>query len=226
MTDARQLIRLSGAALLAAGLLYLPLPFIDAWRGIPDIGGRNWWIAYHMATIHHFFLMFGLFGILAAQLEQAGKFGVAAFVVAALGNAMAGGIGIVQTTMLPALASHADAASGLICTPFYPPATKAAVGFIESACVDWRFDAMYAWVEASWLTLFAGAIAVGGAVASAGVLPRAAGALVALGYAVLLAAFVWPRLPYVIENSGIVIVGLGWAWCGWGLVRYGRSRRS
>ena len=222
MTDGRQLIRLAGAALLVASLLYLPLPFIDSWRGIPDIGGRNWWIAYLMATIHHFFLMFGLFGILAAQLERAGRFGVAAFVIAALGNAMVAGIGIVQTTVLPALASHADAASGLICTPFYPPATRSAQGFIASACVDWHFDALYAWVEASWLTLIAGAIAIGGSVVSAGVLPRAAGALVALGYAATLAALVWPRLPYVIENSGIVIAGIGWAWCGWGLARYRR----
>lgn len=216
MTDPRTLARLSGLAMLAAGLLYLPLPFIGSWRSMADIGGRNWWIVYHMATIHHFFLLFGLFGLFSVQLREAGRLGVVAFVLASLGNALVGGIGIVQTTVLPALAANAGAESSLDCTPFYRPATRAAEGFIATACSGWNFDVLGVWFAISWLTLLVGGIALGIATAMARVIPWPAGVLVALGYLVMLAGIAVP-LPELAGSSAIAIAGIGYAWCGWAL---------
>lgn len=221
MTDSRILVRFGGLAMLAAGLLYLPLPFIGSWLSMADIGERNWWIARHLATIHHFVLLFGLFALFCAQLARAGWLGVIAFVLASTGNALVGGLGIVQTTILPALAANPGAESALDCTPFYRPATRAAEGFLATACEAWNFDVLDIWLGAAWSTLLLGGIALGVAVVKARVLPMLAGGLVSLGYLVLVAAIALP-LPELAGVVALAIAGAGYAWCGWALWRLDR----
>jgi hypothetical protein len=213
MTDARVVIRSSGLMLAAAGVLYLPLPFLSGWTRIEDIGGSNWWVAYYLATIHHFFLLFGLFGLFIVQLRAAGLFGVIAFAVASLGNALVGGIGIVQITILPVFAANPDVQPMLICTPFYTPATAAAEGFIATACAAWNFDVLGMWVGAAWLSLLLGSIALGVAIARAGVLPRAAGLALVVGWLWSAAALFLP-VPEYAANLGIAVVGAAYVACG------------
>jgi hypothetical protein len=216
MLDAHRLVSWSGIALAAAGLLYVPLPFIPSWTRIEDIGTPNWWVAYNLATIHHFFLLFGLFGVFVAQLHEAGRFGVVAFVLASLGNALVGGVGIVQLTILPVFAANPDVQPMLICTPFYTAATNAAEGFIATACAAWSFDVLATWAGISWLTLVLGSTLLGIAIALARVLPRWAGLLLALGWLYSGVGFVLP-IPEAVGSLGIAVVGAGYVACGWHL---------
>src|SRR3970040_556615 len=205
MTDARSLVRASGLALAAAGILYVPLPFIPGWSALEDIGTTNWWIGYYMATIHHFVLLFGLFGLFVAQRVQAGMLGLIAFVLASLGNALVGGVGMIQTTILPVFAANPDAQGMLICTPFYMAATQAAQGFIDTACANWNFDVLATWVGVSWLTFLVGSILLGIAIARAAVVPRWSGLLVTAGWLYSGAGLLLP-VTEAIGKLGISVV--------------------
>jgi hypothetical protein len=213
MTDARNLVRASGLALAAAGILYVPLPFIPGWSALEDIGTTNWWIAYYMATIHHFVLLFGLFGLFVAQRVQAGMLGLIAFVLASLGNALVGGVGMIQTTILPVFAANPDAQGMLICTPFYMAATQAAQGFIDTACANWNFDVLATWVGVSWLTFLLGSILLGIAIARAAVVPRWSGLLVTAGWLYSGAGLLLP-VPEAIGSLGLTVIGVGYLVCG------------
>jgi hypothetical protein len=215
----RAIVHRSGGALLAlAGFMYLPIPLFDAWRGINDIGGDSWWIVYTIATTHHFCLLFGLFTVFAGQFEKAGLLGVVAFVVASLGNALVGGVGLIQMTILPALFGNPETRAMLVCTPFYPPATEAAAGFIESACEAWDFRLLFAIVTASWLTLIAGSVLLGVSIALARVLPVVGGLLIVAGWLVNFASLLLPA-PELAANAAYLLIGLGYAWVGGAIVR-------
>lgn len=213
MPDTRTLIRASGLALAAAGALYMPLPFIPSWTRIEDIGTPTWQVVHHMATIHHFLLLFGLVGLFAAQLRRAGLLGIIAFVVTSLGSALVGGLGIVQLTILPVLAANPDVQPMLICTPFHTPVTAAAQGFITAACAGWNFDVLGIWVGVAWLSLLLGSIALGVSVARAGVLPRWTGWLLVLGW-LYVGAGLLLALSEAIANLGLAVIGAAYAAAG------------
>jgi hypothetical protein len=217
MTDVRMLVRASGLMLAAAGILYVPMPFIPAWTELKDIGTTNWWIVYYMATIHHFILLFGLFGLFVAQRVQAGALGLIAFVLASLGNALVGGVGMIQTTILPVLAGNPDTEGMLICTPFYMAATQSAQGFIDAACASWNFDVLGAWVGISWLTFLLGSILLGIAIARAGVVPRWSGLLLTAGWLYSGAGLLFP-IPESIGSFGLAAIGIAYLVCGASLV--------
>ena len=222
MVNASGLVRASGISLAIAGLLYVPLPLIPSWSALEDIGAPGWRLTYNLVTIHHFFLLFGLFGVFVAQLREAGRLGLVGFVLASLGNVLVAGVGMIQLTMLPAFAANPDARSTLMCTPFYSPATLAAEGFIETACAAWNFDVLAAWVGVSWLALMTGSILLGIAIAVARVLPRSAGVLLILGWLYSAVAYFVP-IPQAIASLGVGVVGLGYVVCGWALWRLPRN---
>jgi len=212
MNDGGRLIRLSGVALVVAGLLYLPL-LLDGWRSVVDVGTGRWQLVTTAATVHHFILLFGLVGILAAQLRRGGVLGSLGFVVASLGNALVAGVGLVEITILPALAANPAADAALICTPFFPAATRSGQAFTELACTDWAFGPLAGWVGAGWLTLIAGSILLGLAIARAGVLPPAVGLVLAGGWLAELAGVFVP-LPVLVENVAYLAIAGAYVWCG------------
>jgi hypothetical protein len=220
--NASDLLRASGLSAAIAGLLYLPLPLIPSWSALEDIGTGNWWLAYSLGTIHHFFLLFGLFGIFAAQLREAGWLGIIAFVLASLGNALVGGIGMIELTILPVLAASPDVQPMLICTPFHSPATRAAEGFIATACANWSFDVLAAWAGISRLALMLGSVLLGISIAFARVLPRSAGLLITLGWLCQAAGSFLP-IPQAIGSLGLTVVGVGYVVCGSALWRRPRN---
>ncbi len=189
-------LRVFGAATLAAGLSYLPLVLADGWQSAASIGTPRWWLVYSLATAHHVFLLFGLIGLYAGRLVRPGRSGLGAFLVASVGNLLVAGTGAIQLTLLPALAAHPEAAAGLDCTPFYPPATAAAEAFIEQACAPWQFTALEIWTTTAWLALLAGSVWLGIEVVRGSGRARYAGALLAGGWLITAVGLAAP-LPAV-----------------------------
>lgn len=81
------LVRWSGMASLVAAVTTIVVPFVHPGD---DVGtDSSWWVPVHIVYFLGLMLMqLGLVGILAAQLRQAGRLGVAGFLGAFLGTAM------------------------------------------------------------------------------------------------------------------------------------------
>lgn len=212
MNDPARLIRLSGVALVLAGLLYLP-QLLDGWRSVIDVGSGRWRLVTTAETVHHLIMLFGLVGLLAAQLRRGGALGTIAFVVASLGHAVVAGIRLVEVTVLPALAANPAADAALICTPFFPPATRSGQTFTELACSDWGFGALAGWTGAGTATLIGGSLLLGLAIARAGVLPPAAGITLSAGWLLELVGQFVP-LPVALENVAYLAIAGAYIWCG------------
>lgn len=221
MADARNLIRLSGFALAIAGLVCVPIPFIPAWSSTQDVGTATWEIAYHLGGAHHLILLPGLAGLLAVHGGRAGPLLVTGFVLTMLGNALAAGMDIVHLTILPVLAASPETQGLLVCTPFHTPATRAAEGFIATACGSASFDVLANWLGAARITLLSGSIALGIAVARARVLPAWPGIALVAGAAYAGIAAVAP-LPLAVANLGLAAIGA--AYVAWGAALVTRNR--
>lgn len=206
-------VRASGFALIAAGLCYLPLGTLDGWQGIPAVGTSIWWLVETLATGHHLFFLFGVFGLYAAAIRRPGASGLGAFVATGTGNLLATGNGAIQLTILPALAAHPDASAALDCTPFYTPATRAATAFVEQACTAWQFGALDAWVTIAWLVLSLGSLWLAVELFRAAFVPRTAAVLVGVGSILRLAA-VGVTLPGIVSDTAWLAIAAGLGWCG------------
>jgi hypothetical protein len=206
------LMRGGGAALVLAGALHVPL-LLNGWRGMEDIGSSIWTLAYASAAGHHVMLLFGLFALFGYQLRSAPRIGPPAFVGASLGNAVVGGIGFVQLSILPALKSNPAAEASLICLPFYRPATRSAAGFIEQACRDWDFDVLTNLTVGGWAMFGIGSFAIGLTLLLTKPLPRAIGGLLIVGWLALTAGSLLPLPLWILDSSyaaiAIAYIGAG-----------------
>jgi hypothetical protein len=222
--EAQKLVRVSGLALIVAGALCLPVPLFPDWTTLEDIGSTSWSIVHGAVAAHHALVLYGLTGILAAQLRQAGPIGAVAFVLASLGNLLAFAFEALQLSVLPVLASDPDAAANLICTPFYSPATRAAAGLIATACGSWSFDLLATGVVAERLLLTLATALLGLVIAVAGVLTRWAGVLILMGALFTGVGFVL-ALPERLASVGLAAIGAGYLVCGLSLAGH-RARHA
>jgi hypothetical protein len=225
MKKSDNLIRSSGCGLVAAGLLYLPLSMLDGWSSIADIGTSRWWFVQSAATLHHVFLLFGLIGLFVAAVRRPGLSGASAFVTASAGNGLVIGVGAVQLTVLPALAAHPDAASGLDCSPFYSPATEAAAAFISAACEPWHFGALEAWVGIAWLLFAIGSIWLAVEIVRGRLVQKWAGLLLGAAWATQLLGIAVP-LPNAVSRGAFLAISIALIACGTALLRQPSARPS
>ena len=200
-----QLIRWSGLGPMLAGLALVLFPLLHPNHDPAGYKSALWVPAHFMPSLAAILTLFGLFGLLARQLQRAGWLGVVAFVVAVVGTSLLLTAGMLEMFIFPYLGEI---------RPTWeeepPPA-----GIVEA------FLAIKA-------TLTLGYVLVGAAIVRAGVLPRSAGVLLAVstvafnfGDPVLMALGLeaaW-GLPFA-------LFGVGLAWFGYGLWTSASERRA
>ena len=186
------LIRWSGLALLVAGILYLAGIFHppDTFEGVSS---PAWMPVHYVITVHHVLLVFGLIGLYTYQAKQAGVLGLIAFVLTSAGNAMFPTFSLFEATLMPALVAD--------------PATRSLADPAEGS----TFVIV---VLGAVVIALVGYILFGIAIMRAGVLPRWAGLLIMVGWVLLFFGSGLPALA-IIKPIGIVMAGLGYAWCGY-----------
>lgn len=209
------LIRWSGGAMLLAGLCYVPLPvrqWLEAGMAEPQDVLLTTEFALWQArlVVQKFFLVFGFFGVFVYQLDYAGRFGLAAFIIASIGNVALAGATMIGAAMDPPLIALGHPLLGCIGQErFIDP---------SFSCETARLGARGLWTIAALASATLGTAMLGIAIARARVLPRIAGVLIALFW------IAYPLRP-VLEPAGfgpsmLMIIAIGYAWCGWAMWRF------
>ena len=197
-------VRWSGAGLVLAGVLVLPVVghpdifetgFVEASRGA-------FWAPGHAAGLLVAVLsLLGLAGLAARHGERLGRLGAVGAVLTVAGLVMTASLAALEAFAFPVLAEEAPALLDLD-GPLLGSVTVRAAGGLALL----------------WLV---GLAVVGVAVERAGVLPRGAGALLAVA-AVAFAAFEGPFVP-VLGPLSVLLFAAAHGWVGWALFRDRRS---
>ena len=188
----QNLIRWSGLALLAAGVLWLLSIFHppDTFEGMLAPG---WGLSHSITAAASVFLLYGLTGLYAYQVGKAGWLGLVGFILTLAATAMLTSAEIFSAALAPTLAAN--------------PATQ--------PLVDPQQAGPFVLVIGGIAVLdTVGNILLGIAILRAGVLPRWAGLLIITGYGLLATGIGLPALVGV-ADTGILLSGLGYSWCGY-----------
>ena len=191
-----QLIRWSGLGPMVAGLVFVLFPLLHPNHDAAGYRSVLWVPAHFAPSLGALLTLFGLFGLLARQLQRAGWLGVVAFVVAVFGTGLLLTAGMLEMFIFPYLGEI---------RPTWeeePPPAGIVEAFLAIKVV---------------FTL--GYVLLGAAIVRAGVLPRSVGILLAVstvafnvGDPVLMALGLedaW-GLPFA-------LMGVGLAWLGYAL---------
>ena len=191
---AQNLIRWSGLALLVAGMLWL-LSIFHPPDTLDGMLVPAWGPSHYVTAVASMFLVFGLIGLYACQLAKVGWLGLIAFILTLAASAMLTSAELFAGALAPTLAAN--------------PATQSLVNPRQAG----PFVIV---IGAIAVLATVGNILMGTAIMRAGVLPRWPGLLIIIGY-VLLAFGIGLAPLTIISSVGIILSGLGYAWCGYSI---------
>lgn len=189
--DTQNLIRWSGLALLVAGMLWL-LSILHPPDTLEGMLAPAWGPSHYVTAVASMLLVFGLIGLYAYQMEKVGWLGLIAFILTVAGSAMLITAELLGGALAPTLAAN--------------PATQSLVNPQQAG----PFVIVIGLIAVLGTV---GNILLGIAIMRAGVLPRWAGLLIIIGYVFLVFGIGLPALA-IFADVGIVLSGLGYAWCG------------
>ena len=190
----QNLIRWSGLVLLVAGMLWL-LSIFHPPATLDGMLAPAWGPSHYVTAVASVFLVFGLIGLYAYQVAKVGWLGLIAFILTLTANAMLTSAELFGGALAPTLAAN--------------PATQSLVNPQQAG--------PFVIVNGVIVVLATvGNILLGIAIIRAGVLPRWAGLLIIIGYVFLAFGIGLPALA-IISPVGLVLSGLGYAWCGYSI---------
>jgi hypothetical protein len=198
----QSLIRATGPAAIAAGLSYALVGVFHPPNVLASVTTPVWLAVHVLAMGTSIFGLLGLTGIYARQAEKSGWLGLAGYLLLNFWLAIILGFTFVEVFILPALATVA------------PTFVDAWLGMFNGTSGGIDLTALSTvWTITGPLYILGG-ILFGIATVRAGILPRWAGVLLAVGTAVgPLAAL----LPLDLQPKVAVPAGLALAWLGYSL---------
>ncbi len=208
---ASTLMRLAGVSAIAAGVCFLMIGMFHPVNEPSEVNAA--WVNVHIfATALGFFGLFGMAGLYARQVEESGWLGLAGFLLFTIWMTLVCGFSFVEAFILPQLASA---------SPAYVAGFLGMFGGAPSA-VD--LGALPTIWNISGPMFILGPTLFGIATFRARVLPRWAGALLALN---IVLAPVGGMLPPELQPKLIMIpIGLALAWLGYALFSERRANAS
>jgi hypothetical protein len=199
---ASTLMRLAGLSAMVAGLCFIVIGMFHP-VNVPSAVTTATWVNVHIAAFAlGFFGLFGMAGLYARQAEKSGWLGLAGFVLFSVWMTMVSGFSFVEAFILPRLATES------------PAFVEGFLGMLTGVPSEIDFGVLPTlWQISNPLYLLA-PLLFGIATFRAGVLPRWAGALLALGS---LLAPVGALVPPEYQPKIMIPVGLALAWLGYAL---------
>ena len=190
----QKLIRWGGLVMVVAGVLWL-LSVFHPPDTLDGMLSPAWGPAHYITAVASVFLVFGLIGLYAYQVEKAGWLGLIAFILTLAATAMLTTAELFSAALAPILAVS--------------PATQ--------SLVDSQQAGPFVIVNGVIAVLdTVGNILLGITILRAGVLPRWAGLLIIIGFVFLAVGIGLPALA-IFADIGIVLSGLGYTWCGYSI---------
>jgi len=197
------LIRWSGVAAMLAGVLFIVMQTIHP-SDIPSSVSSGQWVLVHcLGVAMCLFGMLGLTGIYARQVEASGWLGLAGYLLFGLFYALTLCFQFVEAFLSPLLTSEAPRLLGSLLALAGGDSVGAELGALST---------VYSLVGALYMV---GSLLFGIASFRAGILPRWASGLFAVGG--LATAVVVSLFPHPLDRIAAVPIGLGLAWLGYSL---------
>ena len=205
------LMRWAGASAVAAGLCFIVIGIFHP-ENVPSAVTTATWINAHIAAFAlGFFGLFGMAGLYARQAEKTGWLGLAGFLLFSAWMTLVSGFSFVEAFILPKLATVS------------PAFVEGFLGVVTGVPSTIDFGILPTLWTLSGPMYILGPMLFGIATFRAGILPRWAGALLALNIVfVPLGAVV----PAAYQPMIMVPVGLAMAWLGYALVSERRENAS
>ena len=210
--SAAALMRLAGFSAMLAGLSIVVLGMFHPANEPAYVTTPTWIIVHIFATSLGFFGVLGLAGLYARQVEKAGWLGLIGFLLFSLWMTLVGFFSYIEAAVLPLLASQ------------YPPFVAGIMQMFSSVPIEVNLGVMPTMWTISTPLLIVGSLLFAIATFRAGILPRWAAVLLALG---TLMIPVGALLPTELQAKIIMIpMGLGLAWMGYALLTERRAPAS
>ena len=201
-TSTPALMRWAGASAVAAGLCFIIIGMFHP-ENIPSAVTTATWVNAHIAaTALGFFGLFGMAGLYARQAEKTGWLGLAGFLLFSLWMTMVSGFSFVEAFILPKLATAS------------PAFVESFLGMFSGATGEIDMGILPTLWNISGPMYILGPTLFGIATFRAGILPRWAGALLALN---ILFVPIRAVVPAAYQPMIMIPVGLAMAWLGYAL---------
>ena len=206
------LMRLAGLAAILAGLCFLVIGIFHPVNVPASVTTATWVNVHIFATALGFFGLFGMAGLYARQAEKSGWLGLVGFLLFSAWMTIVSGFSFVEAFILPRLATESPAfVAGLL-------------GMLSSIPSQVDLGILPTLWNISGPLYIVGPLLFGIATFRAGILPRWAAGLLAIG--TTLGPVVAALLPLEYQPKVAVPVGLALAWLGYALWSERRAHAS
>jgi hypothetical protein len=201
---ASKLIRWAGLAAMGAGILYIAIQAIHPFDVLSSVTTAQWRITHYLSIVMDLLAMLGIAGLYARQVEKSGWLGLAGYLLFSLFWALSMAFHFIEAFISPVAATVA------------PKFVEGLLGVVTSTPSEINLGALPAvYMVAGLAGYLLGGLLFGIATFRAGVLPRWAGALLALGTVLPILGSSLVQHPY--DRIFAVPVGLALAWLGYAL---------
>ncbi len=212
-TTASSLIRWAGLSAMAAGSLFIGIQIIHPYDVLSSVTTSQWAIAHYLGVAMCIFGIFGVAGIYARQAEKAGWLGRIGYLLLSIFYAITLAFQFIEAFVSPVLATEA------------PQFVEALLGLAAGKPTGFDLGALpMVYNLSGFAGYMLGGLIFGIATFRAGVLPRWAGALLAVS--VVLPLLLTGVLPHPFDRIFAVPMGSAIAWMGYALWSERRENAS
>lgn len=201
---AAKLIRWAGLAPMGAGMLYIAIQPIHPLDVFSSVTTAQWAIVHYLSIVMDMLGMLGIAGIYARQVEKSGWLGLSGYLLFSLFWALSMAFHFIEAFIEPVVANVA------------PKFVEGVLGMVNSVPSEMNLGALPAvYMLAGIVGYVLGGLLFGIATFRAGILPRWAGGLLALG--TILPFLLSSVVHHPFDRLFAVPVGLALIWLGYAL---------